>query len=99
MIAKCNGQIEQEHYAVLRYNRQTGQEHQVVNTATNTTYLPVQDVSWGTITTQTIMKFKLRMMTQNARSLTDKMRHSTPESFLSQHPSLRGQPPTADLLL
>ena len=53
----------------------------------------------GTITTQTITKCKLKMMTQNAPSLTGKARHSTPGSFLRWHPDVRGESPTADPLL
>ena len=53
----------------------------------------------GTITTQTITKCKLKMMTQNAHSLTGKARHSTPGSFLRWHPDVRGESLTADPLL
>ena len=52
-----------------------------------------------TITTRTIAKSQLRMMTQNAHSLTDKARHSTCRSFHGRHPNPWGESPTADLLL
>ena len=42
---------------------------------------------------------KLRMMTENVQSLTDKVRHSTCRSFRGRHPDPLGESPTADLLL